>query len=45
MDDQDAVNFVMDGLDDKDQVARNLVREALRRGSTDNITVTVAWLC
>jgi serine/threonine protein phosphatase PrpC len=50
MDDQDAVNFVMDRFrddddtTDRDQIAQYLVQEALRRGSTDNITVSVAWL-
>lgn len=44
MEDQEAVTFVMNRLDEKNLVAEHLVREALRRGSTDNITVQVAWL-
>ena len=44
MSDQDAVDFVLDHLDEHDTIAQLLVKEALRRGSTDNITATVAWL-
>mmetsp|Transcript_15472 Transcript_15472/g.38528 ORF Transcript_15472/g.38528 Transcript_15472/m.38528 type:complete len:390 (-) Transcript_15472:1468-2637(-) len=44
MSDQDAVDFVSDHLDETDTIAQLLVKEALRRGSTDNITATVAWL-
>ena len=44
MSDQDAVDFVLGHLDERDTIAQLLVKEALRRGSTDNITATVAWL-
>jgi serine/threonine protein phosphatase PrpC len=44
MSDQEAVDFVLEHVDKKDAIAQLLVTEALNRGSTDNITVTVAWL-
>jgi serine/threonine protein phosphatase PrpC len=47
MEDQEAVDmvrkFVVEDTREK-EVARYLVDEALRRGSTDNITVVVYWL-
>mmetsp|Transcript_92538 Transcript_92538/g.188396 ORF Transcript_92538/g.188396 Transcript_92538/m.188396 type:complete len:386 (-) Transcript_92538:2127-3284(-) len=42
--DQEAVDFVLERIDEKELVAKYLVEEALRRGSTDNITVSVAFL-
>ena len=42
--DQDAVNFVLRFSDERDHVAKHLTNEALRRGSSDNVTVQVAWL-
>lgn len=42
--DQEAVYFVLERLAEKELVAKYLVEEALRRGSTDNITVSVAFL-
>ena len=39
MEDQEVVNFVRNYDGDFDLAARALVDEALRRGSTDNITV------
>ena len=44
MQDQDAVDFVLERLAEKELVAKFLVEEALKRGSTDNITVSVAFL-
>ena len=44
MQDQDAVDFVIERLAEKELVAKFLVEEALKRGSTDNITVSVAFL-
>ena len=44
MQDQDAVDFVVERLAEKELVAKFLVEEALKRGSTDNITVSVAFL-
>ena len=49
MEDQEAVDmvrkFVVEDTREKEkEVARYLVDEALRRGSTDNITVVVYWL-
>jgi serine/threonine protein phosphatase PrpC len=41
----EAVDFVLQFQNNgKEQVAQHLVKEALDRGSTDNITVSVAWL-
>ena len=42
--DQEAVDFVLARLEERDQVSKYLVAEALKRGSTDNITVSVAFL-
>ena len=44
MQDQDAVDFVVERLAEKELAAKFLVEEALKRGSTDNITVSVAFL-
>jgi len=41
--DQEAVDFVVDRIREKELVAKYLVEEALKRGSTDNITVSVAF--
>jgi len=42
--DQEAVDFVLKRIAEKELVAKYLVEEALKRGSTDNITVSVAFL-
>ena len=42
--DQEAVDFVLARIEERDQVSKYLVAEALKRGSTDNITVSVAFL-
>eukprot|EP00934_Nitzschia_sp_Nitz4_P004749 Nitzschia sp. Nitz4//scaffold328_size19456//7898//9144//NITZ4_008720-RA/size19456-processed-gene-0.21-mRNA-1//-1//CDS//3329547971//4739//frame0 len=42
--DQDAVDFVWEHRHEPDFAAKRLVEEALRKGSTDNISVLVAWL-
>eukprot|EP00536_Pseudo-nitzschia_multiseries_P004759 jgi/Psemu1/188908/e_gw1.82.83.1 len=42
--DQEAVDFVLDRIAERELVAKYLVEEALRRGSTDNVTVSVAFL-
>ena len=42
--DQEAVDFVLKRITEKELVAKYLVEEALKRGSTDNITVSVAFL-
>mmetsp|Transcript_17786 Transcript_17786/g.36866 ORF Transcript_17786/g.36866 Transcript_17786/m.36866 type:complete len:363 (+) Transcript_17786:190-1278(+) len=42
--DQEAVDFVLDRIAEKELVAKYLVEEALKKGSTDNITVSVAFL-
>ncbi|KAG7363997.1 protein phosphatase 2C [Nitzschia inconspicua] len=44
MSDQEAVDFVSKYQNSKESVAQELVKEALERGSTDNITVSVAWI-
>ena len=46
MQDQEAVDMVREiaATDPKDSVAEVLVQEAVKRGSTDNITAIVAWL-
>ena len=42
--DQDAVDFVLKYQNDKENISKHLIAEALNRGSTDNVTVVVAWL-
>lgn len=42
--DQEAVDFVLERIDEREFAAKYLVEEALKRGSTDNITVSVAFL-
>ncbi len=42
--DQEAVDFVLARIHEREVVAKYLVEEALKRGSTDNITVSVAFL-
>jgi len=43
--DQEAVDFVNTyGHQEPDLIAEHLVNEAVRKGSTDNISVMVAWL-
>lgn len=42
--DQEAVDFVLERIEEKELAAKYLVEEALKRGSTDNITVSVAFL-
>ena len=44
IEDQEAVDFVLERIEEKELVAKYLVEEALKRGSTDNITVSVAFL-
>ena len=48
VEDQDAVDLVREavsgGTATRETAAEMLVREALRRGSTDNVTAIVAWL-
>ena len=49
MEDQEACDFVRNhvrehGQESKEKVSRSLIDEALKRGSTDNITVIVYWL-
>ena len=44
MSDREAVNIVAFWEGDPDEVAQALVDEGLRRGTTDNLTVVVAWL-
>lgn len=44
LDDQQAVDMVWELTDDPENVAKHLVKEALARGSMDNISVVVAWL-
>lgn len=42
--DQAAVNLVLNYSGEKSDVANHLVEEALRRGTTDNVTAIVVWL-
>jgi serine/threonine protein phosphatase PrpC len=44
LDDQHAVDFVLGYKGYKADVSKLLINEALRRGTTDNVTVVVAWL-
>lgn len=44
MNDSEAVAFVQKHKDNKETVARKLVEEAIRRGTTDNVTAVVVWL-
>jgi serine/threonine protein phosphatase PrpC len=44
IDDQYAVDLVVRFQGDRADVAGHLVEEALRRGTTDNVSVIVAWL-
>ena len=44
MEDQQAVDFVLRYQHERNDISQHLVNEALRRGSTDNVTVVVAWL-
>lgn len=42
--DQEAIDMVLKTKEGTSDVSKVLVDEAIRRGSTDNITVVVAWL-
>ena len=42
--DQEAVDFVNKYGHEREIIAEHLVNEAVRKGSTDNISVMVAWL-
>jgi len=42
--DQEAVDFVLKYQYERERIAEHLVNEAIRKGSTDNISVVVAWL-
>lgn len=42
--DQEAVDFVLKYHQERENIAGYLVKEAIRRGSADNISVIVAWL-
>jgi len=44
MQDQEAVDLVLSFMGDRADSAQFLVEEAIRRGSTDNVSVVVAWL-
>ena len=44
MQDQEAVDLALTFCGDRTDVAQFLVEEAIRRGSTDNVSVVVAWL-
>lgn len=44
MTDQEAVDLVRKFQGDKSDAANQLVREALSRGTTDNVTAVVAWI-
>lgn len=45
MTDREAVEMVASWKGDPEKVAQVLVDEGLRRGTADNLTVVVAWLC
>jgi serine/threonine protein phosphatase PrpC len=42
--DQEAVDFVNQYGHERERIAEYLVNEAVRKGSTDNVSVIVAWL-
>lgn len=42
--DQEAVDFVLKYEHERDHIAEHLVNEAIRKGSTDNVSCVVAWL-
>lgn len=42
--DQEAIDLALSFTGDKGDTAQFLVEEAMRRGSSDNISVVVAWL-
>lgn len=42
--DQEAVDFVNKFQNEREKIAEHLVNEAIRKGSTDNVSVVVAWL-
>jgi serine/threonine protein phosphatase PrpC len=44
MSDQQAVDLCLKYQEDKQNMSKYLVDEAIRRGTTDNVTVVVAWL-
>ena len=44
MSDQQVVDFALQCKEDKQNVSKYLVDEAVRRGTLDNVTVVVAWL-
>ena len=44
MSDQQAVDFCLQYKEDKANISKYLIDEAIRRGTTDNVTVVVAWL-
>lgn len=44
MDDQEVIDLALQCEHKKTEVAQILIAEAIRRGSTDNISVVVAWL-
>lgn len=45
MSDEEAVQFVHNSpLENKDDIVSALVQEAIRRGTTDNVTVLITWL-
>lgn len=44
MTDQEAANLLQNFAGDSQEAAGYLVEEAIRRGTTDNVTVIIAWL-